>query len=1046
MRRHKSIESLSSISSESSESESESGSDDEDSDDQSDQSKNSNQSNDGDDQINKRKKKHHKKRKDKKNHSQKQDQRKKSIKRQQTLRIDVNRQKTINPQDATLQRQRSKSIDSPQKIEIRSKGRQMTESNNRLNINKVQNDGKIFQFQPHSQNKILNQQRRLQKAKTININDNYLVYNSGGNSKQETNVDIDEDYNLQTNNSNNKTGSQTVIRQRKRSSVVSNISNESNTSQQQLFDKKYQQIGLIVNSNNMNQIPNQAFKTQVPNINILSAENEEVDQLKQEKQDLKNQLVQERKRQTKLELINNSLAREYDQQNQLLNNINNKLDLKANNNQIILSERNYLMRTNQLSAFTRQVRSKKNSCLQKIVNTVSALNPFKSFYKKINQKIGDSAIIYFEFVTYLIFLHLIIVIAYMYFFFDYLINSSQKFDSNYQSFVSYLMSHNYTSNTHVSYTITFILMVILQILMNLIKYLLQAREEVAYKAQYSIKLKAFRLVFNSWDMNIQQLDYVERMKITLTSRIKNFMHFRKGKQIEGIENDIMHKKNDLKTINGFQKMLMIVTIVILNVAFVICSLIITSLIINSQTLQTTSIIFVNQMLQSLGVSITAYTSGYFLKILTVCESWFHTSFKNIHIIQYFKMLFAHLLVLALYIYLNISQIKYSNDVFQFLMFKTVPFYSQTYSCPEEQFCYSLLSLIFAYSLTCLFIQYLPTIKSILFNFICTPSRTLSQTERSFYNLSTFNPLDNLIPLIILNILAVCVAPLFPFVFIVTTILLLLIFFHNYYYIGRYKMASFEIVDKHQCRNLIIQFYTLCNVLAFIFFGFLLSLDYTKMFFNASESDIQRTCGSFSTGETPLSVFQSYLNKSSFIGNFYEFINFRPFLWAFLLLFLFAFLIKNSTQQEWKNQYQQQSKELDVIKNHYQQQLNIIQEKITSVRQNVNNNISPKNFYTPPNSKQTLQRDSNQNSTGKNSPINMNTPPQMQNQNGSSTPIQGGSGQLNSQTSLNNMQKDINSMSRPSLFQRTHKQSATYVGIGNLANPLDSFSAAVNRFS
>ncbi|EAR96002.1 transmembrane protein, putative (macronuclear) [Tetrahymena thermophila SB210] len=260
------------------------------------------------------------------------------------------------------------------------------------------------------------------------------------------------------------------------------------------------------------------------------------------------------------------------------------------------------------------------------------------------------------------------------------------------------------------------------------------------------------------------------------------------------------------------------------------------------------------------------------------------------------------------------------------------------------------------------------------------------------------------------------------------------------------MASFEIIDKHQCRNLIIQFYTLCNVLAFIFFGFLLSLDYQKTFFNASQVDMQRTCGSFQTGETPISVFQSYLNQSSFIADFYEFINFRPFLWAFLLLFLFAFLIKNSTQQEWKNQYKQKQKELDIIKNHYQQQLNNIQEKITSVRQNFNINNSPKNFYTPPNSKHTLQRDSYQNSTGKNSPINTNTPPQIQNQNGSSTPIQGGSGQLNSQTSLNNMQKDINNISRPSLFQRTLKQSASYVGIGNLVNPLDSFSAAVNRFS
>ncbi|KAL4504145.1 hypothetical protein ABPG72_020983 [Tetrahymena utriculariae] len=582
--------------------------------------------------------------------------------------------------------------------------------------------------------------------------------------------------------------------------------------------------------------------------------------------------------------------------------------------------------------------------------------------------------------------------------------------------------------------------------MNSIKYLLQAREEVAYKAQYSIKLKAFRIVFNSWNMNIQQLDYVERMKVSLASRIRNFMHFRQGKKIEGLQNKPTHKKNNLKTISQCQKILMIVTIVILNAAFVICSLILTSLIINSQTMQTTSIIFVNQILQSLGVSITAYTSGYFLKILTVCESWFHTSFKNIHIIEYFKMLFAHLLVLALYIYLNISQIKYQNEIFSFLMFQTVPFYSQTYSCPEEQFCYSLLSLIFAYALTCLFIQYLPTIKSILFNFICTPTKTLSQTERSFYNLSTFNPLDNLIPLNILNILAVCIAPLFPFVFIVTVMLILLIFFHNYLYVGRYKMASFEAIDQHQCRNLIIQFYTLCNLLAFIFFGFLLSLDYQKAFFNASQSDMHRTCGSFQTGETPLSVFKSYLNQSNFIADFYEFINFRPLLWAFLLLFLFSFLIKNSTQQEWKNQYKQQQKELDMIKDHYQQQLNNIQEKIISVRQNFNANISPKNFYTPPNSKQTLQRDSNQNSAGKNSPINMNTTPQIQNQNGPSTPIQGGSGQLNSQTSLSNMQKDINSISRPSLFQRTHKQSATYVGIGNLINPLDSFSAAVNRFS
>ncbi|EAR96004.2 transmembrane protein, putative (macronuclear) [Tetrahymena thermophila SB210] len=459
MKRHRSIESLSSISSESSESESESGSDNDDSEDQSKKSKNSNQSNDGD-SVDNRKKRHHKKRKDRKNHSQKQDQRKKSIKRQQTLRIDVNRQKTITPQDPSLQRQRSKSIDSPQKIEIRPKKRQMTYQNNHLNINKVQNDGTAFQFHPHSQNKILNQQRRLQKAKTININDNYLVYNSGGNSKQETNADIDEDYNLQTNNSNNKTGSQTVIRQRKRSSVVSNISNESNTSQQYLFDKKQQQLGLIVNSNNTHQIPSQALKGQIPNINILSAENEEVDQLKLEKQDLKNQLVEEKKRKSKLELINNSLAKEYDQQNQLLNTINNKLDLKANSNQIISSERNYIRRANDISAFARQTKSKKNSFLYKIVNILNVLNPFKSYYKKINQKIGDSAIIYFEFVTYLIFLHLVIAISYMYFYFDYLINSSQKFDSNYQSFVSYLMSHNYTNNTHVSYTITQILSIL----------------------------------------------------------------------------------------------------------------------------------------------------------------------------------------------------------------------------------------------------------------------------------------------------------------------------------------------------------------------------------------------------------------------------------------------------------------------------------------------------------------------------------------------------------------------------------------------------------
>ncbi|KAL4504146.1 hypothetical protein ABPG72_020984 [Tetrahymena utriculariae] len=458
MKRHRSIENLSSISSESSESDSESGSDDEDSDDQSNQSKKSNQSHEGD-SIDKRKKRHHKKRKNRKSHSQKQDQLKKSIKRQNTLRIDVNRQKTITPQD-NLERKRSQSIDSPQKIQIRPKERQMTDSNYHLNINKVQNDGKVFQFNPHSQNKILNQQRRLLKAKTLNINDNYLVQNSGGNSKQGTNVDIDEDYNLQTNHSNNKTGSQTVIKQRKRSSVISNISNESNTSQQQLFDKKYQQIGLMANSNNAQQMTKQALKSYTPNINILSAENEEVGQLKLEKQDLKNQLVEERKRQSKLESINNSLAREYDQQNQLLNTINNKLDFKANSNQIILSEKNFLRRTNELSAFTRQARSKKNSFLYKIVSMLHALNPFKSYYKKINQKIGDSAIIYFEFVTYLIFLHLIIAIAYMYFYFDYLINSSQKFDSDYQSFVSYLMSHNYTSNTHVSYTITQILSIL----------------------------------------------------------------------------------------------------------------------------------------------------------------------------------------------------------------------------------------------------------------------------------------------------------------------------------------------------------------------------------------------------------------------------------------------------------------------------------------------------------------------------------------------------------------------------------------------------------
>lgn len=100
-------------------------------------------------------------------------------------------------------------------------------------------------------------------------------------------------------------------------------------------------------------------------------------------------------------------------------------------------------------------------------------------------------------------------------------------------------------------------------------------------------------------------------------------------------------------------------------------------------MESRDIIFINELLKSLAISLIAYTTGYFLKVLTECESWFHRSFKNLSTVKYFKMLLAHLSVVALFLYLNLSQIKYPDETHSFLMIETVKFNDTAYNCPEE---------------------------------------------------------------------------------------------------------------------------------------------------------------------------------------------------------------------------------------------------------------------------------------------------------------------------------------------------------------------------